>query len=70
MQLDAAMWPVIGLFTELSHVHVTRGDQMCVRHFCRRDVSIWIHVTSRHGVKFADLLTCREDKSPSVTGPL
>ena len=25
--------PLIGIFTELSHVHVTRGNRMCVRHF-------------------------------------
>ena len=56
---------VIGLFTELSHVHVTRGDRMNVRYFCRRDVSyefkpIWRRLAAG---------TCRGDKSPRVTGP-
>ena len=75
--------PVLGLFTELLHMHVTcashtRGPNVCVT-FCCCDVShefklIFFRAKSRgiglnKTIYMSHKAMCQGDKSPNVTGP-
>ena len=71
--------PTIGLFTELSQVHVTQGDGMCVWHFvaamCPMNLNsfefMWHVAATCHGIKlYGNIHVTRGDLSQGRVAPI